>query len=92
VLVLPDLELLLAIPEHKTALPGDQRASQTDLLVLAKSNDRLVVIGVEGKVNEPFDRTLAARHRSAGRAGAESGWRSSSMKNSARVHPKNRKA
>lgn len=55
----PDIELLLALPEHKTPLPGGRRASQTDLFVLAKAGVQLVVIAVEGKVNEPFGPTVA---------------------------------
>jgi hypothetical protein len=53
------IELLLAIPEHKVDLPGGQRPSQNDLFVLAKAPDEsLVAITVEGKVKEPFDKTL----------------------------------
>jgi hypothetical protein len=55
---LAHLELLLAIPEHKTSLPGGRRASQTDLLVLAGGAGKLLVIGVEGKVTEPFGPTV----------------------------------
>jgi uncharacterized protein DUF6946 len=49
-----DIELLLAIPEHKVSLPGGSRSSQNDLFVVAKSNDELISIAVEGKVSEPF--------------------------------------
>ncbi len=50
-----ELELLLAIPEHQTPLPGGARASQTDLLVLARRvAGPQVVLAVEGKVAEPF--------------------------------------
>ena len=49
-----NLELLLAIPEYKVDLPGGRAASQNDLFVLARSLEGLVVIMVEGKVNEPF--------------------------------------
>lgn len=48
------LEMLLGIPEHKVPLRGGRRASQTDLFVIAGSSDGLVVICVEGKVNESF--------------------------------------
>jgi hypothetical protein len=48
------LELVLGIPEHRVPLPGGRRASQTDLFVLARANDGLVAIAVEGKVAEPF--------------------------------------
>jgi hypothetical protein len=49
-----EIELLLAIPEHKVSLPGGKRSSQNDLFVLAKSHDQLISIAVEGKVSEPF--------------------------------------
>lgn len=48
------LEMLLGIPEHRVPLPGGRRASQTDLFVLARANDGLAAIAVEGKVAEPF--------------------------------------
>ena len=53
---LHDLEIVAAFPEHQTPLPGGSRPTQTDLLVLARShaNGDLVVLGVEGKVDEPF--------------------------------------
>jgi len=49
-----DLEILLAIPEHKVSLPGGRAASQNDLFVLAKSHGQFISIAVEGKVSEPF--------------------------------------
>jgi hypothetical protein len=48
------LEMLLGIPEHRVPLPGGRRASQTDLFVLARANEGLAAIAVEGKVAEPF--------------------------------------
>lgn len=51
-------ELLLAIPEHKVSLPGGSRASQNDIWVLARSDDELISIAVEGKVAEPFGPTI----------------------------------
>lgn len=48
------VEFLLGFPEHKVALPGGLRASQTDLFVLAKSGGELVSVAVEGKVDESF--------------------------------------
>jgi hypothetical protein len=55
---LTGLELLLALPEHQTPLPGGNRASQSDLLVLARSPvGDLVAIAVEGKAQEPFGDT-----------------------------------
>lgn len=49
-----EAELLLAFPEYKVALPGGRRASQNDILVLARGNRHLIVMAVEGKVNEQF--------------------------------------
>lgn len=65
----PDMELLLALPEHKTPLPGGKRASQTDLFVLGKSGGQLVTIAVEGKVAEPFGPSVAEwlRNESSGK-------------------------
>lgn len=50
----PGIEALLAIPELKVALPGGMTASQTDLWVLARWQEALVSIAVEGKVAEPL--------------------------------------
>lgn len=47
-------ELLLAIPEHKTSLPGGRRASQSDVFALGRHADGLVACTIEGKVDEPF--------------------------------------
>jgi hypothetical protein len=52
------IESLLAIPEHKVNLPGGSRPSQNDLFVLAKAQGDLISITIEGKVNEPFDKTV----------------------------------
>lgn len=51
-------ELLLAIPEHKVALPGGTRESQCDVFALVKSNDEIISLAVEAKVNEPFGPTI----------------------------------
>ena len=49
------VEFILGIPEHKVDLPPKGgRPSQNDLLVLAKSQDELISIAVEGKVAEQF--------------------------------------
>ena len=45
-------ELLLGIPGHKVWLPGDSRASQTDLFALARTRGGLAAIAVECKVAE----------------------------------------
>jgi hypothetical protein len=54
-----DVVMLVGLPEHKVALPGGARASQTDLWVLARSSDDLISIAVEGKVRESFGPTLS---------------------------------
>jgi hypothetical protein len=50
---------LLIIPEHKVKLPGGGRDSQNDVWVLARHNNGLASITVEGKVAEPFGDTIA---------------------------------
>jgi hypothetical protein len=52
------LQMLLGMPEHKVALPGGARPSQTDLWVLARTREELLSIAVEGKVRESFGPTL----------------------------------
>lgn len=63
-------EPLLAIPEHKVALPGGTRDSQNDVFVLARSASDLISITIEGKVSEPFDKTLGdwSKEMSPGKA------------------------
>jgi hypothetical protein len=56
---LQDLEPLVGFPEWETRLPGGDRASQTDLLVLARGSRGLVVIAVEAKVDESFGPLVA---------------------------------
>lgn len=51
-------ELLIAVPEWKTPLPGGERASQTDVLTLVRTNIGVVACGVEAKVAESFDKTI----------------------------------
>ena len=51
--------LLLALPEHKTALPGGRRESQSDVFALIRSDEHLIAATVEGKVDEPFGPTVA---------------------------------
>lgn len=55
---LEDMELLLAIPEHKVPLPGGSTQSQNDVFVLGKAAGQLVSIAIEGKVSEPFGPTV----------------------------------
>lgn len=56
---LQGIEPLLVFPEWKVPLPGGSRASQNDAWILARTDDGLVSITIEGKVDEPFDRPLA---------------------------------
>lgn len=60
-----DMELLLAIPEHKVLMPPyGGHPSQNDLFVLARnSSNSLVAITVEGKVSESFDKNLSEWNR-----------------------------
>lgn len=53
-----DLELLLAIPEHKVYLDTKKAPSQNDLFTLSKDKEGLVSMTVEGKVSEPFGMLL----------------------------------
>lgn len=50
----PDSELLLAIPEHKVAMPGGGRESQCDVFALAKAGGETIAVAIEAKVNETF--------------------------------------
>lgn len=54
-----NIELLLAFPEYKVILPGGARPSQNDVFILARGNNQLISIMVEGKVSEPFGNTIA---------------------------------
>lgn len=57
--LLSDVQLLIAIPEHRVPLVGGSRPSQNDIWVLARASTGLVSIAVEGKVSEPFGPTLS---------------------------------
>lgn len=54
------LNILLAIPEHKVPLNNKQAPSQNDLFVLSKNSNsnELVVVMIEGKVSESFDKSI----------------------------------
>lgn len=52
------IELLAAIPEHKTPLPGGKTASQSDVLAFIRIKNRVCVVAAEGKKEEPFDKTI----------------------------------
>jgi hypothetical protein len=54
----PDARLLLAIPEHKVALPGGRRESQCDVFGLVGLDAGLCALAVEAKVNETFGPTV----------------------------------
>ena len=61
------LDLLLALPEHQVHLPPHGHPSQTDVWALARGDDGLLSIAVEGKVTESFGPTLRTiRHGSPG--------------------------
>lgn len=53
-----DAELLLAIPEHKVALPGGTRESQCDVFALVRTGEHTCALSVEAKVNEAFGPTV----------------------------------
>jgi hypothetical protein len=55
-----DVDVLYGFPEYKVPLPGGGASSQNDLYVLAKANNELLTIMVEGKVSEPFGETVAS--------------------------------
>lgn len=55
----PEADLLLAIPEHRVALPGGRRDSQCDVFALVAQGGGLVAVAVEAKVAEPFGPTVA---------------------------------
>ena len=56
--ILAKAEPLLIFPEWKVSLPGGSRPSQNDVWILAKSGGELISITIEGKVEEPFDKTV----------------------------------
>jgi hypothetical protein len=56
--LLQNVETLYGFPEYKVSLPGGTASSQNDLYVLAKANEDLLTIMVEGKVSEPFGETV----------------------------------
>ena len=62
-----NVELLFAFPEYKVPLPGGKRESQNDIYVIAKSNNDLISIMIEGKVNEPFDKPVSSWISNSGR-------------------------
>jgi hypothetical protein len=63
--LLSGLSLVLALPEFSTPLPGGETASQTDVMVVCRNEHGLVVIGVEGKVEEEFGPTIEEKRAEA---------------------------
>jgi len=63
------VELLAAIPEHKTPLPGGRAPSQSDLLVFVRIKNRVCAVTVEGKKDEGFGTTVGewSKNASAGK-------------------------
>jgi hypothetical protein len=61
------LEMLLAIPEYQVCLDTKKFPSQNDIFVLAKDKSGLVVIMIEGKVDEPFDKIISEWYDSDGK-------------------------
>lgn len=59
------VELLLAVPEHKTALPGGRRESQSDVFALGRHASGTVACAIESKVDEPFGPTVGEWLRDA---------------------------
>ena len=51
-------ELLAAFPEHQVAIPGPGYKSQSDLFALIALGQQVAGVAVEGKVGEPFDKSL----------------------------------
>lgn len=51
---------LAGFVEFKTKLPSRGHASQSDLMVIGKVGNQLVVVAVEGKANEGFSSTVAS--------------------------------
>lgn len=58
---LQNLKPLAIFPEWQEPLEGGDTASQTDVLVVARNEESLVVIAVEAKVDEEFGPTLGAK-------------------------------
>lgn len=48
----------LAVPEYRTDLPGGDRPSQTDVMVMGRAQGGAFAMAVEGKVAESFGPTL----------------------------------
>ncbi len=53
------LRFLRGFIEHTTSVPGRGRASQADILVKAEGQSGVVMVAVEGKVDEHFDEEVS---------------------------------
>ena len=49
---------LFGFPEFVVSIPGGSRGSQNDIYVIGQAKSELVVLMIEGKVKESFDKTL----------------------------------
>ncbi len=56
--IFKNLEVLYGFPEYKVPMRGGSSSSQNDLYLLAKANNELLTIMVEGKVSETFGKTV----------------------------------
>lgn len=55
-----DIQMLLAFPEYTVPLmPYRSRPAQNDIFILAKGNNQLISIAVEGKADEPFGELIS---------------------------------
>jgi hypothetical protein len=64
----------LAVPEYRTDLPGGDRPSQTDVMVIGRADGGAFVMAVEGKVDESFGPMLGEWLRDAS-DGKQLRWR-----------------
>jgi hypothetical protein len=57
--VFKNMTPVIILPEYKVPLPGGRRPSQSDIFILAHSNEGLVTMAVEGKAGEAFGPTVS---------------------------------
>ncbi len=62
---LSELDLLAAIPEWQTDLPGGDRPSCTDVLAITRNDSGLCLIAVEAKVLEDFGPRVGEKRKGA---------------------------
>lgn len=63
--MLRNLDLLAALPEWETPLPGGDRPSFTDVMAITRNELGLAILAVEAKVNEPFGPTVREKRAQA---------------------------